>query len=141
VPCAAPACLPPALAGLPSYPPVEQTASSGAKGGQGASRRLRGQVLSFELRKSWPMIPPLRCLAQPERAEPLSGLARPPEKRAAGAAAGVSSERNRRLARPQTSISSSGTVGGATEKIPNHSNTRGSQFYNSSINSISTAVR
>jgi hypothetical protein len=66
----------PALAGLPTQPPVEQAASSGAKGGQGAGRWLHGQALSYA-----PVMPPLRCLAQPERAGPLSGLARPPLRR------------------------------------------------------------
>jgi hypothetical protein len=90
---------------LPSYGSPEKAASSGTKGGQGAtvlccSWWLRGQVVGYSYvyvsRGGGGVVAyyAAPALLRSERAGPLSGLARPPEKRAAGA----SSERSRRLA-------------------------------------------
>jgi hypothetical protein len=67
-------------------------------GGQGAGRWLHGQALSYASRG-------LSCRPCAARASGAAFWPRsPPEKRAAGAA-GVSSERSRRLARPRASSS------------------------------------
>ena len=101
---------------------MEQAASSGAKEGQGTSRWLRATWPGTELRKSRSFIYhaapalPRASPSQSERSRFLASLA-PPEKRAAGAA-GVSSDRSRRLALPQASIIVVVliAIGGAPEK-------------------------
>jgi hypothetical protein len=82
-------------------------AAGPTKGGQGAGRWLHGQALSYASRGLSCRPCAASCLAQPERRT--SGAAfwpcsppPVPEKRDAGAA-GVSSERSSRLARPQAS--------------------------------------
>jgi hypothetical protein len=101
-----PACLPPALAGWPA-----QLARCGAGRKQrGQGRAGRWPVATWpgtELRQvaacnTAPALP-RASLSQSERSHFLASLT-PPEKRAAGAA-GISSERSRRLTRPQASSS------------------------------------
>jgi hypothetical protein len=97
----------------PGWPAQLAPCGAGRNSRQRAAGPREGRALAGGyMAKSRPIMPPLRCLAQPERAEPLSGLARPsPEKRAAGAA-GVSSERSHCLARPRASSGDRRASGG-----------------------------